>query len=189
MTTGYTQAELEELQRILVERAPASLTPEDLKLAPHVLAATWAGSYTGFLLNLQFQAQQSLMFQLNCVVALELMIGISEAAVKFGWWTNEPQHKPDDRLPLLDTEQDATALPMSSLTTGAAPNGILVNFGDGETANFRFLLTRSVARQVFATINFAGETAGWWDKEFVLQPARMPEEIEIRRAENQLLKH
>jgi hypothetical protein len=49
-------------------------------------------------------------------------------------------------------------------------------------------LPRSVARQVLLAINTAGETAGWWDKEFNLQPARQPEEIEILRAANQLMK-
>jgi hypothetical protein len=49
-------------------------------------------------------------------------------------------------------------------------------------------LPRSVARQVLLAINTAGETAGWWVKEFNLQPARQPEEIEIVRAASQLMK-
>jgi hypothetical protein len=85
MTTGYTQAELDNLQRIMEERAPTLSTADDLKSAPHVLSATWAASYTGVLLNLQFQAQQSVLFNLNCVVALELMLGIGEAMVNSKW--------------------------------------------------------------------------------------------------------
>ena len=186
MTTGYTQAELDNLQRIMEERAPALSTPEDLKSAPHVLSATWAGSYTGVLLNLQFQAGQSMLFHLNCVVASELMFGISEAMVNCGWEDIAPEDA-DQQLSLLDTEREGKALNAISLTTGASPDGLLVNLGDGEVGNVRFFLPRSVARQVLLAITTAGETAGWWDKEFTLQPARQPEEIEIVRAANQLM--
>jgi hypothetical protein len=128
-----------------------------------------------------------MLFHLNCVVALELMFGISEAIVNCGWGDVAPEHK-DEHLSLLDTERDGRAWNVASLTTGASPEGLLVNFGDGEAANVRFFLPRSVARNVLLAINSAGETAGWWDKEFNLQPAQMPSDAVILRAANQLMK-
>jgi hypothetical protein len=98
-----------------------------------------------------------------------------------------PEHH-DAQLSLLDTERDGRAWNVASLTTGASPDGLLVNFGDGEAANVRFFLPSSVARQTSLVIYTAGETARWWDKEFNLLPAQMPSDSVIKRAANQLMK-
>ena len=140
------------------------------------------------LFNLQFQAQQFMLFHLNCVVAQELAVGIDEAAKTFRWWEAEPQSKPDDLLPMFNTEQDTRAWNAVSLTTGAAPNGLLVNLSDGDKGRFRFFLPRSLARRVFISIHAAGQTANWWDKEFNLLPAQMPDDTVILRAANQMIK-
>jgi len=126
-----------------------------------------------------------MLFHLNCVVALELMFGVSEAAAKFDW---EIEQAPaDEKLAWLDTERDGKALNVTSLTTGADLTGLLVDFADGAAGSIRFFLPLSVARQILLAIDAAGETAGWWDKRFVLLPARQPEEIEIQRAAIQLM--
>lgn len=78
MTTGYTQADLDELDRLMMDRAPPPPTLADLKNSPSVTTVAWNGSYTGILLQLQFQAGQAMVLHLNCVVALELMHGITE---------------------------------------------------------------------------------------------------------------
>jgi hypothetical protein len=76
-----------------------------------------------------------MLFHLNCVVALELMFGISEAMVNCGWEDIAPE-RTDEDLSLLDIEREGKALNAISLTTGASPEGLLVNLGDERWATF-----------------------------------------------------
>lgn len=188
MTTGYTQADLDELHRLMMDRAPPTPTLSDLKTSPSVTAVAWNGSYTGVLLQLQFQAGQAMVLHLNCVVALELMLGINEAAIKYGWWDAKPAGQADeDTLPIYSTDHDDTAMAVFTLTTGATNDGMLVSFGSGDKEAITVFLPRSVARGVVVSVMGVGETAGWWDDEFVLLPAQMPDDLVVTRAANQLI--
>jgi len=188
MTTGYTQADLDELHRLMLDRAPPTPTLADLKTSPSVTVVAWNGSYTGILLQLQFQAGQAIVVHINCVVALELMMGINDAAMKFGWWDTTPAGQAEeDTLPIYSTDHNDTAMAVFTLATGATNDGMLVTFAEGQGAAITVFLPRSVARGVVISIVGIAETAGWWDDEFVLQPAQMPDDMVVMRAANQLV--
>jgi hypothetical protein len=188
MTTGYTQADLDELHRLMMDRAPPTPTLDQLKTSPSVTAAAWDGSYTGLLLQLQFQAGQCVVLNLNCVVALELMLGINEAAETYGWWDAKPAGQVDeDALPIYSTDHDDTAMAVFTLATGATNDGILITFGESEGNTITVFMPRSVARGVVISVMGIGETAGWWNDEFELLPARMPDNLVVMRAANQLI--
>jgi hypothetical protein len=190
MTTGYTQADLDHLHRLMMDRAPPLPTLDDLKTTPSVTAAAFNGSHTGLLLLLEFQAEQRMILNINCVVALDLMHGINDAATAFRWWGAVPAGEAEaDALPIYSTDHDDSALAIFTLGTGALNEGMLITFGDGQGGNVRVFFPRSVARGVVVSIMSVAEQAGWWNDKFVLQPARVPEEIEIERAANQLAKH
>jgi hypothetical protein len=189
MTTGYTQLELDRLHRQMLERAPPLPTLADLKTAPVVLSAAWNGSYVGIILHLQFQAEQYIAVDLSCVVALELMNGINDRAHDMGWWDEiEPGLAPDDRLPLYNRERTDKTLNIVSLTTGATPEGILVHLKDSDDGSTVVFLPRSIARGVAIGIAGVGELAKWWNEDFELLPAQMPDDLTIQRAANQLIK-
>ncbi len=188
MTTGYTQADLDELHRLMMDRAPPPPTLDQLKTSPSVTAAAWDGSYTGLLLQLQFQAGQSMVLNLNCVVATELMHGINDAAMKYGWWDAMPAGQADeDALPIYSTDHDDTAMAVFTLATGATNDGVLITFGEDKDHTITVFLPRSVARGVVVSIMGIGETAGWWNDEFALLPAQMPDDLVVMRAANQLI--
>jgi hypothetical protein len=188
MTTGYTQEALDRLHRQMLERAPPLPTLDNLKTTPTVLSAAWNGSHVGILLYLQFQAGQHITVDLGCVVALELMNGINDRAHELGWWDEvEPGHAPDDRLPLFNWEYTDKTLIIVSLTTGATPEGILVHFKDSDDGSTMVFLPRSIARGVAIGMASIGEMAKWWNEDFVLQPAQMPDDLTIQRAANQLI--
>jgi hypothetical protein len=189
MTTGYTQADLDQLHRLMMDRAPPLPTLDDLKTTPTTTAAAFNGSHTGLLLQLQFPADQCMVLNINCVVATELMLGINEAAFKYKWWDKMPAGgAEEDSLPIYSTDHDDSALAVFTLTTGASNEGMLITFGDGNEAYVQAFLPRSVARGVVVAIISVAERGGWWDEEFGLLPVRVPEEIEIQRAANKLIK-
>jgi len=173
----------------MMDRAPPLPTLEDLNTTPTATAAAFNGSHTGLLLQLQFLADQCMVLNINCVVATELMLGINEAAFKYKWWDKMPAGgAEEDALPIYSTDHDDSALAVFTLTTGASNEGMLITFGDGNNAYVRAFLPRSVARGLVVSIITVAERGGWWDDEFGLVPVRVPEEIEIQRAANQLIK-
>jgi len=189
MTTGYTQKDLDELHRLMMDRAPPLATVDDLKTSPSVSAVAWNGSLTGILLQLQFQAGQYVVFNLNCIVARELFMGINEAAIKYGWWDQVPAGLAlEDTLPLYSTDHNDRAIPVFTLSTAAMNEGMLVAFGEDQRNFVRVFLPRSVARGLVISIVGVADTAGWWNADFVLQPAIMPDSLVIHRAANQLIK-
>jgi hypothetical protein len=188
MTTGYAQADLDELHRLMMDRAPPTPTLVDLKTSPSVTVVAWNGSYTGILLQLQFQAGQAMVLHLNCVVALELMLAMNEAAEKYGWWDAMPAGQAEeDALPIYSTDHDDKAMAVFTLATGAMNDGMLISFGAGEGEAITVLFPRSVARGVVVSIVGIADMAGWWNDEFVLQPAQMPDKMVVKRAANQLI--
>jgi hypothetical protein len=189
MTTGYTQRDLDELHRLMMDRAPPLATVEDLKTSSSVSAVAWNGSLTGILLQLQFPAGQAMVLNVNCVVAQELMDGINEAAMKYGWWDETPAGlAPEDTLPIYSTDHNDKAMPVFTLSTGAMPEGMLIAFGEDQENFIRVFVPRSVARGLVVSIIGVADAAGWWNDEFVLQPAIMPDQLVIHRAANQLIK-
>jgi hypothetical protein len=188
MTTGYTQQDLDRLHRQMLNRAPPLPTLADLRTAPIVLSAAWNGSYVGIILNLQFQAEQHIAVDLSCVVALELMNGINDRAHDMGWWDEvEPGQAPEDRLPLFNCDRTDKTSNIVSLTTGAIPGGMLVHFRDSDDGSTLVFLPRSIARGVAIGIAGIGEMAKWWNEDFELLPAQMPDDLTIQRAANQLI--
>jgi hypothetical protein len=64
---------------------------------------------------------------------------------------------------------------------------MLVTFGERERESITIFLPRSVARGVVVSIMGIGETAGWWNDNFELLPAQMPDDLVVWRAANQLI--
>lgn len=189
MTTGYTQEDLDRLHCEMLERAPPLPTLADLKTSPVALRAAWNGSHVGILLYLEFQAEQRIVLDLNCVVALELMNGINDRAHDLGWWNEiEPGHAPDDKLPLYNWDRTDRALNIVTLCTGALHEGILVHFKDSDDGSTLVFLPRSIARGVVIGIAGIGELAKWWNDDFELLPAQMPDDLTVQRAANQMIK-
>jgi hypothetical protein len=189
MTTGYTQPELDHMHRQMLDSCPPLPTLADLKSAPTVLSAAWNGSHVGILLYLEFQAEQRIVIDLNCVVALELMNGINDRAHDMGWWDEiAPGHAPEDKLPLYNWDRTDRALNITTLTTGALPEGILVHFKDSDNGSTLVFLPRSIARGVVIGIAGIGDLAKWWNDDFELLPAQMPDELTVQRAANQVIK-
>jgi hypothetical protein len=171
MTTRYTQTELTALERMMLDRAPATPTAVDFEVAPSATGMTMAASDSGLLINLRFKVEQELLFYLNCVVALELMWGIYRAAIPNGWWKTEPEKVPASGIRIPTTDDFKTSLRVVALTTAADQDGILVNVSDGN-ASFIFYLPRPIAARIFLGINKAGGAADWWNESLVLKPIR-----------------
>jgi len=188
MTTGYTKTDLDELHRLMMDRAPPKPTLADLKTSPSVTVVAWNGSYMGILLQLQFPSDQAIVLNLNCVVAHELMLGFNDAAMTYGWWDAMPAGQArEDTLPIYSVDHDDKAMPVFTLSTGATNEGMLVTFGENKEDTITVFLPRSVARGVVISIMGVGQSAGWWDDEFQLLPAQMPDDLVVMRAANQLI--
>jgi hypothetical protein len=174
MTAGYTEAELKTLADAMLENQPVDPSGDDIKTAPCVTGMVMAARYNGVLLKVLLQSGRTFLFNLNSVVASELMSVVNQS---YNGW-------PSGLIPMLDAEISISAteetLDIISFAAGADANGLPVNFTDG-TRCFMVYLPRAIAMRVHLAITAAGEAAGWWNKDHVLQPAHMPEEIEIQQ--------
>jgi hypothetical protein len=189
MTTGYTQADLDRMHQQMLKNSPPLPTLDDLRTAPTVLSAAWNGSYLGILLFLQFQAEQWIVVDLNCVIALELMNGVSDRAHDMGWQDEiEAGHAAADGFPLFRGDRSEKTLNIVSLTTGTTPDGILVHLRDSDGGSTLVFLPQSIARGVAIGIASIGELAKWWNDDFELLAAQMPDDLTIQRAARQLIK-
>lgn len=181
MTAGYTEVELAALHRIMLDNQPADPSRDDIKTAPQITGIATAARYNGLFLKIMFQSNETLLLKINCVVASELMASISHACN--GWAPSKPLQMLDAEIGILSTEG---SLDVTSFASGADANGLPVNFTDGNRSVVVFLAS-PIAIKILAAINSAGESAGWWNKAFILQPARVPEELEIQQEAAQLI--
>jgi len=92
---------------------------------------------------------------------------------------------------VCDSGYNKSAHQVVTLTTGAISEGILVHFKDSDGLSMSVFLPRSLARGVPIAVATVGEAAKWWDEEFKLLPACLPQladDLTIHRAANQLIK-
>jgi hypothetical protein len=121
-------------------------------------------------------------------VARELMMGINEAAFQYRWWDDaSPGDEEEDRLPLFSTDHDDTALVVSTIATGSAPEGILVKFGDTQARFVGAFMPRSVSRGLVISIATMGAAGDWWGEDFKPKPAVMVDDMVVTRAANHLI--
>jgi len=168
MTTGYTHSQIQEFLDAAAGKAPPHPTSADLKTAPVIARIAMAGTELGALLRLALKdRKRPATFFLNPYIALELMLGINEAAVRFNWWERIEGSKTKP-LPDLTREDLEQALYVLSIVTSSEPNGLLVRFASREP--FTFYMPRKFSADMASMLKNIGDTATWWDENFVLMP-------------------
>ena len=168
MTTAYTRADLENLRQTFFDLAPKIPKEADLGRAPRVNAVTMAGSDAGLLLRLSLRRKpKQTTFFLNCVICQYLFAALNDAAAQGGWWKSGSLYERDNNMGFPISDDIAGALNVSSITTTAAPSGILVNFG-GTGDSLLTYMPEAIAAELHEGIKLAGNEAGWWGKDFVL---------------------
>jgi hypothetical protein len=117
------------------------------------------------------------------------MNGINDRAHDMGWRDKiESGHAPEDKLPLYNWDRTDRVLNITTLTTGALPEGILAHFKDSDGGSTLVFLPRSIARSVVIGIAGIGDLAKWWNDDFELLPAEMPDDVTVQRAADQMIK-
>ena len=167
MATAYTRDELEKQRKTLFDLAPKIPTEKDLARAPRINAITMAGSDAGILLRLGFRKPKEVTFFINCLICQYLYAAINDAAVEGGWSKSGAHYQRDEVLSVPTTNDVNSALNVSSITTTAAPSGILVNFG-GAGESLLTYTPEVIALELRAGIKLAANQTGWWGKDFVL---------------------
>lgn len=176
MSTGYSQAELDQLWREMDEAVPPMPTPADKKTAPRIAAMRAAGTDLGAAFNFGFKDGRSMVLFFNCVIAKEFAGAINAAVQAYGWQKRGVVYAPSEHLALPMPSDLTTDISVVSLSTYGTPSGILANFylphlaERGETALFYF--PRQAAMEYLHYIFQAGETATWWDPDFELIPGK-----------------
>ena len=169
MSTGFTAGQIAELQETAMRLAPELPNAAALKSALEIQRVATAGTELGLLLRLSVKDKtKPITFFLNCVIALELMIGINKAATEAGWW-DRPEESKAKPLPELQRGDLGGAHFIISLLTASEPNGLFVIFGDGDKT-FTLYIPRRFAAELLAAISAVGERAKWWDENFQLLP-------------------
>lgn len=166
MTTGCTDTQLQEFRDEALRHAPPHPTHADLKTAPRLRRVAMAGTDIGALVRLALKdSPKTLTFFLNPVIALELMIALNQAALNFKWW-EQPPSADAMTLPELQKEDLDKALRVIAITTASEPKGLLVRFAGSD--QFTFYIPREFAADVVTWLHHIGETAQWWDENYVL---------------------
>jgi hypothetical protein len=65
---------------------------------------------------------------------------------------------------------------------------MLVHFSDSDKQGTIVFLPRSIARGVAIAVTGVGEKANWWDEDFKLLPAQIPDDLTVQRAAHQFIK-
>jgi len=168
MTTGCTATQLQEFRDEALRHAPPHPTHADLKTAPELRRVAMAGTDVGAVVRLALKkSPKTLTFFLNPVIAVELMVALNQAAMNFKWW-EQPKRDDAMTLPELTREDLDKAFQVISITTASEPNGLLVCFAGGEA--FTFYIPRKFAADVVTWLHYIGDTAKWWDENYVLLP-------------------
>jgi hypothetical protein len=168
MTTGYTHSQIQEFIDAAANNAPPHPTSADLRTAPVIARVATAGTELGALLRLALKdRKKQVTFFLNPYIALELMLGINEAAVRFNWWERLEGSKTKP-LPDLVREDLKKAIHVVSIATSSEPNGLLIRFAGLEP--FTFYMPRKFSADMVALLRNIGDIATWWDQNFVLLP-------------------
>jgi len=125
MGTGFSSAQVEELEEEFRKFLPPEPTLEDVEAAPKVERLAFAGTEIGMLLHVDTGKAGSRNLFLNPIVARELLEGIAEAGDVHKWWPTL-ENKQIPLAPNLTREDLEDAEQVRSLRTGNVPNGILV---------------------------------------------------------------
>lgn len=168
MTTGCTASQLQQFREEALSQAPPHPTHADVGRAPEVRKVAMAGTDVGALVRLGLKhTYRKQTFFLNPVIALELMVGLNRAAMNFKWW-DRGQPADAKTLPELQPKDLERAIRISAITTSSEQNGLLVRLAGQET--YTFYIPRKFAADVFTWLHHIGDTAKWWDENYVLLP-------------------
>ena len=168
MTTGYTHSQIQEFIDAAASNAPPHPTHRDLQTAPVLSRVAMVGTDVGAAVRIALKERSKpVTFFLNPYIAVELIIGLNEAGINFKWWDKQDASKAKP-LPELQREDVETALRVVSITTASEPNGLLIRFAAGDP--FTFYLPRKFAAEFAMMLKRIGDTATWWDENFVLLP-------------------
>ena len=167
MATGYTQDQLDQLERDMVAQTPPLPTPADKKVAKRVIAMRAAGTELGAVFNFGFKGGWTLVFYLNCVVAKELAGAINQANLAYGWAKRGLEPADAEHLDWPTPEDLGSAFTVTSLSTDSTRGGTLVNFyisqrGEGDATMIFYFPVRA-ALEVLTTVAGVAKTAGWWN--------------------------
>jgi hypothetical protein len=176
VSTGYSQAQLDQLWHEMDSALPPLPTAADKKTAPRITAMCAAGTELGAVFNFGFKDGQSLVMFFNCVAAKELAGAINAAVQAYGWQKRGLVYAPSDHLAMPTRNDFESAISVVSLSTYGTASGILANFympqyGDSG-ATMMFYFPRQAAMEFLHYVFQAGETAIWWGTDFELIPGK-----------------
>ena len=171
MSTGYTREQIHQLEILLDQNVPPEQSIEHLDTAPIATDVVMAGTAIGALFKIGFEHGETKEFFLNCLVALELVIGLHGATIEESWWgvTEQPGAFEPELSPPKENDLD-NALRVLSLRTDSTPYGALICFSTGRTVT-QFFMPKAIAHYVLAGLASASERAGWWNDEMQLIPS------------------
>jgi len=171
MTTAYTPAELEELERIFAERTPRLAMQADLSTAPRACDVTMAGNNGGIVFIFKMPDSKNLTVYLTVVAATELVRGIAFATDRGGWDETALYHSRDPALRVPTGEDAHTAVQIVSLTTSAAGAEMLIHLAAADPSRtFMIGLPRQIAVEMLIGIQTIGARVGWWTNNGALAP-------------------